>query len=71
MRLRARTIYRGGGGVLEHRDALDVGRVDGVEVGTGDGDPVEDVERRGTRVDRVHAPDHIRSAGTNSCRHKI
>ena len=57
---RARTIYRGGGGVLEHRDALDVGRVDGVEVGTGDGDPVEDVERRGTRVDRVHAPDHHR-----------
>jgi hypothetical protein len=48
---RARTIYRGGGGVLEHLDRLDV-RV-GEVVDIVHLETIDDVERRSVAVDRI------------------
>ena len=55
-------------GVLEHRDRLDIGGVDGVEVGTRDCGAVEDIEGSRSRVDRVCASDAERGRHTRFTR---
>ena len=52
------SVNGSGGGILEHGHALDVGRVDGVEVRCGDGDSVQNVERCGAGVDGVGTADY-------------
>ena len=53
----AGSVDRSRRGVLEDGHALDVGRVDGVEVACRDGHAVQDVQRRGPGIDRVGSSD--------------
>ena len=50
-------VDRGRRGVLQHRDGLDIARVDRIEIRTLDGHAVQNEERRGSRVDRVRSAD--------------
>lgn len=54
---RTGAVDRGRRGVLQHRDGLDIARVDRIEIRTLDGHAVQNEERRGSRVDRVRSAD--------------
>ena len=67
---RTGAIDRGRRGVLQHRNRLNISRIDRIEIRRCNGHSIEDIERCRTRIDRVRTADghHGRRAGLTRVR---